>query len=94
MFRGAARGSALLVADVYGGSRAAGSASSIVRALGWLASKRPQVINVSLIGPQNRLVQRAISIVRARGIEVVAAVGNEAPRLLRNIRPPTPESLR
>ena len=49
-FQGAARGASLFVADVYGGSRAAGSASSIVRALGWLASKRPQVINISLVG--------------------------------------------
>jgi hypothetical protein len=78
-FRGAARGAALLVADVYGGSRAAGSASSIVRALSWLASKRPQVINISLVGPQNRLVARAIDALRARGIYVVAAVGNDGP---------------
>ena len=36
-FRGAAPGASLFVADVYGGSRAAGSASAIVPALGWLA---------------------------------------------------------
>jgi len=78
-FRGAATGSQLFVADVYGGSRAAGSATSIVRALGWLSSKRPQVINISLVGPPNRLVQRAIQIVQSRGTEVVAAVGNDGP---------------
>jgi hypothetical protein len=78
-FHGAARGSSLLIADVYGGSRAAGSASAIVRALGWLASKRPQVINISLVGPSNRLVERAINAIRARGIHVVAAVGNDGP---------------
>ena len=78
-FRGAAIGSQLFVADVYGGNRAAGSATSIVRALGWLSSKRPQVINISLVGPPNRLVQRAIQIVQARGTEVVAAVGNDGP---------------
>ena len=78
-FRGAATGASLLVADVYGGSRAAGSASTIVRALSWLASKRPQVVNISLVGPQNRLVQRAVAAVRARGINVVAAVGNDGP---------------
>jgi subtilisin family serine protease len=78
-FQGAARGASLLVADVYGGSRAAGSATSIVRALGWLASKRPQVINISLVGPQNLLVQRAVTSIRARGIDVVAAVGNDGP---------------
>lgn len=78
-FHGAARGASLFVADVYGGSRAAGSASSIVRALSWLASKRPQVINISLVGPQNRLVQRAVQALRARGIGIVAAVGNDGP---------------
>lgn len=78
-FRGAARGSSLLVADVYGGSRAAGSATSIVRALAWLTSKRPDVVNISLVGPQNLLVQRAIGVARARGINVVAAVGNDGP---------------
>jgi hypothetical protein len=78
-FRGAATGASLLVADVYGGSRAAGSATAILRALGWLASKRPKVINISLVGPQNRLVQRAVAAVRGRGINVVAAVGNDGP---------------
>jgi subtilisin family serine protease len=78
-FRGAARGASLFVADIYGGSRAAGSASAIVRALGWLASKRLRVINISLVGPQNRLVQRAVQAARARGIAVVAAVGNDGP---------------
>jgi hypothetical protein len=63
-FHGAARGASLLVADVYGGNRAAGSASAIARALGWLASKRPRVINISLVGPQNapvRLARRCTS---------------------------------
>ncbi|HEY7958617.1 MAG TPA: S8 family serine peptidase [Sphingomicrobium sp.] len=78
-FRGAATGARLLVADVYGGNRAAGSATAIVRALGWLVAHRPQVINISLVGPPNKLVQRAIQIVQSRGIEVVAAVGNDGP---------------
>ena len=78
-FHGAATGARLLVADVYGGNRAAGSATAIVRALGWLAAHHPQVINVSLVGPPNKLVQRAIQIVQSRGIEVVAAVGNDGP---------------
>jgi hypothetical protein len=78
-FRGAATGAQLYVADVYGGSRAAGSATAIVKALGWLAGHRPQVINISLVGPANRLIQRAIEIVQSRGIQVVAAVGNDGP---------------
>jgi len=78
-FQGAASGAQLFVADVYGGNRAAGSATAIVAALGWLASHRPAVINISLVGPPNRLVQRAIQIVQSRGIQVVAAVGNDGP---------------
>jgi len=78
-FHGAAVGARLYVADVYGGSRAAGSATMIAKALGWLAAKRPQVINISLVGPPNKLVARAIAAVQARGIEIVAAVGNDGP---------------
>ncbi len=78
-FRGAATGAQLYVADVYGGNRAAGSASSIVKSLGWLASKRAQVINISLVGPANKVVQRAIQSVRSRGIQIIAAVGNDGP---------------
>ena len=78
-FQGAATGAQLLVADVYGANPAAGSASQIVNALDWLAAKRAQVINISLAGPPNKLVQGAIRAVQARGIELVAAVGNDGP---------------
>jgi hypothetical protein len=78
-FHGAARGAHLFVGDVYGGNPAAGSATAIVQALGWVASKRPSVINISLIGPDNRAMARAIAVLRARGISLVAAVGNDGP---------------
>lgn len=78
-FRGAARGAQLFVGDVYGGNPAAGSATTIVRALAWAASKRPSVINISLIGPDNHTLARAIAALRAKGIGLVAAVGNDGP---------------
>jgi len=78
-FRGAARGARLFVGDVYGGNPAAGSATSIVRALAWAASKQPSVINISLVGPANRPLASAIGALRRRGIELVAAVGNDGP---------------
>jgi hypothetical protein len=78
-FRGAARGAQLFVADVYGGSPAAGSVTSIVKALNWAASKNPSVINISLVGPNNAALARAIAAIQARGIAVVAAVGNDGP---------------
>jgi hypothetical protein len=78
-FHGAARGAQLFVGDVYGGHPAAGSATTIVRALAWATSKRPTVINISLVGPANGALERAIAAVRSRGIAVVAAVGNDGP---------------
>ena len=78
-FQGAARGAQLFVGDVYGGNPAAGSATTIVRALAWAASKRPAVINISLVGPANQTMARAISALRQRGIAIVAAVGNDGP---------------
>lgn len=78
-FRGAAPGASLLVGDVYGGDPAAGSALAIVKAMSWVAAQRPSVINVSLVGPRNRVVERAVSAVQSRGIRVVAAVGNDGP---------------
>ena len=78
-FRGAAGGAKLFVADVYGGSPAAGSASAIVRALAWAASKQPDAISISLVGPSNLLLQRAVAILAWRGVRMAAAVGNDGP---------------
>lgn len=78
-FSGAAPGAQLYVADVYGGSSAAGSAATLVKALAWLAGKRAQVINISLVGPANKVVARAIQRVQGHGIQIVAAVGNDGP---------------
>jgi len=78
-FQGAARGRSLLAADIYGGQEAAGSASAVVSALGWLTERRVKVINMSLVGPPNALLERAVAAAQARGILIVAAVGNDGP---------------
>jgi hypothetical protein len=78
-FRGAAPGTALLVADVYSGSAANGSADAIVRAMGWLAGRGARVINISLVGPPNALLEAGVKALAAKGILVVAAVGNDGP---------------
>lgn len=78
-FRGAAPGWALLVADVYGGGPTGGSAEALVRGLGWLAANNVPVINVSLVGPPNGALRAVIASLTARGVLVVAAVGNDGP---------------
>ncbi len=64
-------------ADVYGTDPAGGNALAIARALGWMAAQRVPVVSISLVGPANPLLARAVGAARARGIVVVAAVGND-----------------
>lgn len=75
--RGAATGVPLLVADIYGSDPAGGNALALARALGWLSQQRAPVVAVSLVGPPNPLVARAVSQARSRGMLIVAAVGND-----------------
>ena len=69
----------LLVADVYGTDRAGGTALAITNALGWLVSNGARVISISLVGPRNPLIERAVNAAMARGVIIVAAVGNDGP---------------
>lgn len=78
-FAGAAPGLALYAADVYCGQPAGGASDEVARALAWLVRERVAVVNVSLVGPPNRLLERAVQAVVARGHLIVAAVGNDGP---------------
>jgi len=73
---GAAR---LYVADVYGADPGGGNALAITRALGWMIRQQVPVVSISLVGPANPLVRRAVDQARAKGMLVVAAVGNDGP---------------
>ncbi len=67
------------VADVYGNDPAGGNALAIARALGWLAGQGTKVVTISLVGPKNSVLARAISSAQAKGIVIIAAVGNDGP---------------
>ncbi|QCB38701.1 serine protease [Sphingobium sp. PAMC28499] len=77
--KGAAPGTPLLVADVYGDDPAGGSSFAIVRALGWMAARGAKVVTISLVGPDNPLLAGAIRLVRDKGVMLIAAVGNDGP---------------
>ncbi|HWU04396.1 MAG TPA: S8 family serine peptidase [Novosphingobium sp.] len=67
----------ICVADVYGADPAGGNALAIARALGWMAGQGAHVVSISLVGPANPLLARALVAAQARGMIVVAAVGND-----------------
>ncbi|WP_240654880.1 S8 family serine peptidase [Croceicoccus ponticola] len=67
------------VADVYGNDPAGGNALAIAQALGWLTKGGAKVISISLVGPRNALLERAVASVQREGVIVVAAVGNDGP---------------
>lgn len=77
--KGAAPGAALLAADVYGNGPGGGSATAIAQAFGWMAARRVPVVTVSLVGPDNGLLRAAVRAAQARGVIIVAAVGNDGP---------------
>lgn len=78
-FSGGDPGAALLVADIYGGQTAGGSSTGLAQALAWMVEQGATVVNISLVGPRNALVERAVARAQARGVTVVAAVGNDGP---------------
>jgi subtilisin family serine protease len=78
-FHGAAPGAALFAADVYCGRGEGGSADSIAAAAAWLVRSRIAVINISLVGPPNILLERVVASLTRQGFLIVAAVGNDGP---------------
>lgn len=52
------------------------TAEWIVLALDWLASQQVGLVNLSLGGPRNLLVEAAVQRLQERGVAVVAAAGN------------------
>jgi subtilisin family serine protease len=69
----------LRVADIYGSDPAGGNALALVRALDWLLGGGARVISISLDGPNNAVVARAIAAAQRKGAVIVAAVGNDGP---------------
>lgn len=69
----------VMLADVYGQDRAGGNALAVARALDWLLGAQVRVVSVSLVGPANPVVARAVAAAQRKGAVIVAAVGNDGP---------------
>lgn len=66
-------------ADVFGEGPRGGTTELLVKALGWMTQERVPVVNVSMVGPSNRLVAAVIAQMVGRGFTIVAPVGNDGP---------------
>jgi hypothetical protein len=78
-FNGAAPGAELFAADVYCGLGAGGAVDVVADAIAWMARERVPVINVSLVGPRNLLLENVVKRTISRGHVIVAAVGTDGP---------------
>lgn len=72
-------GAKLYAANIFyekqNGARAA-SARALIRALNWLVQERVQVINLSIAGPDNKVLRKVVGAAKSRGVVMIAAAGN------------------
>jgi subtilisin family serine protease len=78
-FRSALPRATLYAGDAYCDAPTGGSVEAIARELAWLARMQVAVVNISLVGPSNQILQRVIAHAVAQGMLIVAAVGNDGP---------------
>lgn len=69
----------LYAADLWCGDAVGGATSNLVDALAWMARENVAVINISLVGPDNPVLARAVQAMIDRGHVLVSAAGNDGP---------------
>jgi Subtilase family len=75
-------GATFYVADIFRsgpGNEPASDTVSMLRALDWLETENVKIINLSLSGPPDDLLAKAIKKLAAKGVIFVAAAGNGGP---------------
>ena len=69
----------LVAGDVYCDAPTGGSVEAIARELAWMTRQHVAVVNISLVGPPNQVLQRLVERAVGQGLLIVAAVGNDGP---------------
>lgn len=80
--QGLVPGAALFHAEVMrlrGGRHADTTVDRLVQGLDWLALEPVDLVNLSLGGPRNLVLEAALGRLMGRGIAVIAAAGNQGP---------------
>ncbi len=62
------------------GESAQSTTFSILKGLDWAASKNARIVNMSFAGPADVMLQEMLAKANARGMVLIAAVGNAGPR--------------
>lgn len=62
------------------GESADGTSFAILKGLDWAASKGARIVNMSFAGPADAMLHEMLDKAHARGIVLIAAVGNAGPR--------------
>lgn len=73
---GRLQGARLYHAAAVGSSGSAG-VDDLMRAIGWLDEQGIRLVNVSLAGPYNKILDRGFQAAADRGMTIVAAAGND-----------------
>jgi subtilisin family serine protease len=74
--------STVFAADVFRTTRSGNStttAAFLAQGIDWLIARDVDVINISVAGPENALVENAVKAAMARNIPIVASAGNDGP---------------
>ena len=77
-FQGVAPKARILHARAFENGKS--NADAILAALDWAAEQNAQIINMSFVGPRNKLFELACNAALDRGILLVAAAGNNGPK--------------
>ncbi len=79
---GVAPGVKILAARVFSGSgdKAQGTTFNILKGLDWAASENARIVNMSFAGPSDPLLRLTLAKAHARGMVLIASVGNAGPR--------------
>ncbi len=62
--------------EVRGSGRTVATAGGLLKAVDWVINRRVHAVNLSIAGPDNRVVREAVSKVQAAGVVLIAAAGN------------------
>jgi subtilisin family serine protease len=79
LFHGVQPMADLYSADVYCGKPSGGAVDALLDAFAWLVHEHVPVINISLVGPKNAMLEAVVARLTAAGFIIVAAVGNDGP---------------